>query len=517
MARTKLFARVERAMRLARQTEGLATPRALTRRQALVLGVAGLAAACASHGPKRGEAGPVAIIGGGAAGLTVAYRLVKAGLAATVYESSARFGGRMFTRRNFTAEGQFCELGGELVDSNHESLIALAGELGVGIQRLVAEDDPGGDLYDIGGKLRWPLDMLDPSKGTGAFLPMARKIAEDQAALLDENEEWTARARELDAMSLKAYLDALRPLTKAWAVDLVDLAYLGEYGQPTENQSALNLVDFIGVDPERNFEVFGESDEAHRIAGGSSSLIEALLAAIGDKALTPRHALKKIARDGSHLNLGFDAPGGPVEARYDRVVLALPFTRLRQVEGLADLGLSPGKLAAVNELGYGNNAKLMVATKSRPWTSGKAAFRGALYSDRGIQIVWETSRGQEGQGGVLTNFMAGPRSDLDEAAALSSLAAGLGAVSPAVGAALDLGAKASFFWNRYPHMMGSYASPRPGQYTTMLEAAPTPELDGRLHFAGEHTSADFLGYMNGAVESGERAAAEILAQAVAPV
>lgn len=514
MARTRLFARVERAMRIARQAQGLVVARALTRRQALILGAAGLAAACASAGSKKSEAEPAAIIGGGAAGLTVAYRLVEAGRTVTLYESSARFGGRMFTRRNFTAEGQFCELGGELVDTNHESLIALAGELGVGIQRLVAEDDPGGDLYDIGGKLRSPRDMLDPTAGTGAFLPMAAKIAEDQRALLDENEEWTARARELDAKSLKDYLDALRPLTEGWAVDLVDLAYLGEYGQPTDRQSALNLVDFIGVDPQRNFEVFGESDEAHRIAGGSSSLIEALLAAIGDKAaMAPRHALKKIARDGERLNLTFDAPGGPVEASFVRVVLALPFTRLRQVEGLADLGLAPEKLAAINGLGYGNNAKLMVATRARPWTSGKAAFRSALYSDRGFQCVWETSRGQAGAGGVLTNFMAGGRADGDEKEALASLAAGLGAISPALGEALDVETRASFFWGRYPHMLGSYASPRPGQYTTMLEAAPMPELNGRLHFAGEHTSADFLGYMNGAIESGERAAAEFLAAA----
>jgi monoamine oxidase len=512
MARTRLFARVEQAMRLARRTQGILVPRALTRRQALVLGAASLAAACASTASKKDDNGPIAIIGGGAAGLTVAYRLAKARRRVTVYESSARFGGRMFTRRNFTAEGQFCELGGELVDSNHENLIALASELGVGIQRLVAEDDPGGDLYDIGGKLRSPRDMLDPATGTGAFLPLAAKIAEDQAALLDADENWTPRARELDAMTLKAYLDALRPLTQGWAVDLVDLAYLGEYGQPTERQSALNLVDFIGVDPTRPFEVFGESDEAHRIAGGSSSLIEALIAALEGKAtLKARHALYNIVRDGARLRMTFEAPDGLLDEVYDEVVLALPFTRLRKVEGLAELGLTPEKLSAINDLGYGNNAKLMVATTSRPWTSGKASFRAALYSDRGFQCVWETSRGQEGAGGILTNFMAGARADGDEKGTLASLAAGLAAISPAFGSSLDPETRASFFWGRYPHMLGSYASPRTGQYTTMLEAAPMPELNGRLHFAGEHTSADFLGYMNGAVESGERVAREILA------
>lgn len=513
MARTRLFARVRRAMLAARQAQGLPlVPRALTRRQALILGAAAAAAACSTPGKKAAANESVAIIGAGTAGLTVAYRLVKSGRAPVLFESSNRYGGRMFTRRNFTADGQFCELGGELVDTNHLQLIALAGELGVGIQRLAAEDETDADLYDIGGKVHHPREMLDPEKGTGAFLPMAVRIAADQEVLLDADENWTARAKELDAMTLKDYLDALRSESEGWAVDVVDLAYTGEYGQPTSKQSALNLVDFIGVETTEPFAVFGESDEAHRIAGGSSSLPDALFKAIDGKARLARgYALSHVKRDGDRIRLTFEAPDGLVDEVHDRVVLAMPFTRLRQVEGLAELGLSAEKLAAINGLGYGNNAKLMVATKTRPWTKpGKAEFKGALYSDRGFQCVWETSRGQEGEGGILTNFMAGMRAEGDEAGVLKSLKEGLGAISPELGASLDTETKASFFWGRYQHSMGSYGSPQPGQYTTMLEAAPAAELGGRLHFAGEHTSADFLGYMNGAVESGERVAKEIV-------
>lgn len=516
MARTRLFARVRRALIEARRVQGIISAgRALSRRRALLLGAATAAAAACSTlgvGGRRGER--IAIVGGGAAGLTVAYRLGEAGRRCTLYEASPRLGGRMFTRRDFTAEGQFCELGGELVDSNHEALIGLAGELRVPIQRIAPEGERDADLYDIGGRLRRASDMLDPETGKGAFAPLASLIAADQESLLDADENWTARARTLDSMSLKTYLDALRPLTEKWAIDLLDIAYLGEYGQPTAQQSALNLVDFIGADPEGPFEVFGESDEAHRIAGGSSSLIEALSASLGGAvSVSTGHRLTAMSREEGALRLVFDVPGGRVEETFDRVVLALPFTLLRGVEGVGGLGLSPEKQAAIAELGYGNNAKLMVATRARPWTSGAAAFNGALYSDRGMQIVWETSRGQPGAGGVLTNFMAGARSDLDEGAALASLTAGLTGLSPALGAAVDPTVKASFFWNRYPHSLGSYASPRPGQYTRLLEAAATPELGGRLHFAGEHTSADFLGFMNGAVESGERAAEEVLGQA----
>jgi monoamine oxidase len=65
-------------------------------------------------------------------------------------------------------------------------------------------------------------------------------------------------------------------------------------------------------------------------------------------------------------------------------------------------------------------------------------------------------------------------------------------------------------WPEYKFTRGSYTCPLVGQYTTLLKVAGKPELDGRLIFAGEHTSGEFSGFMNGAVQSGNRAAKEIL-------
>jgi monoamine oxidase len=480
----------------------------------LALSAATLAAACATGAkgaPRKDES--VAIVGGGAAGLTAAYRLAQAGRRPIVLEASGRLGGRMFTRRDFTPEGQFCELGGELVDTNHLPLRSLARELGVKIDPLLPEGESANDLYDVGGRLRGPRDMLDPERMTGAFLPAARVIAKDKAALMN-GEEWTARARELDAMSLADYLRQLRRTTEGWAIDVLDLAYVGELGLATKEQSALNLVDFIGTETDKPFAIYGESDESARIDGGSSTLIEALTAAIGDRAEIVRHrTLVGIARDDERIRLDFDAPEGAVAASYDRVVLALPFTRLRQVKGIDALGLPAQKLAAIRELGYGTNAKLMVATRSRPWRdpkSGAPQFTGAVYSDRGFQSLWETSRGQPGTGGVLTNFLGAEAGTGDEASALKAFATGLKALSPLLASSLNTDVHASFFWARYPHTLGSYSAARPKQYTTLLEVTATAELEGRLHFAGEHTSAESMGYMNGAVESGDRVAKEVL-------
>ena len=75
---------------------------------------------------------------------------------------------------------------------------------------------------------------------------------------------------------------------------------------------------------------------------------------------------------------------------------------------------------------------------------------------------------------------------------------------------LDPAAVVSWFWGTYPFTLGSYASAKVGQYTTMLDVAAEPALDGRLQFAGEHTAGDFLGFMNGGVQSGNRAAAALI-------
>lgn len=508
MARTRLFSIAQRA--LAAESLAAAGPRALSRRQALLLGGAAALAACAPTELGALRDGPdVAIVGGGVAGLTLAYRLARAGRRATLYEASGRLGGRMFTKRNFNAEGMFCELGGELVDSNHAPLLALAKELGVGIQRLKAEKNASEDIYAIGGHLHTEREMLHAGKG--AFLAIARQMAKDKTALTDANDNWTPRARELDQISVAAYLAQFRGHAPAWVIELLDLAYWGEYGVPTDQQSALSLVDFMAPNPTGDFAMFGQSDEAFRISGGSSSLPEALAAQLGDGiAVKPSHALTAMSLVGDRVRLSFMTNGGPIDATHDITVLTLPFTKLREVAGLDGLNLDAAKLKSIWELGYGDNAKIMVGTTGRPWTTPAAHLPvhsdGEFYS-HDFQVVWDTSRGQSGTRGILTNFLTDTE---EQGPALARLQKGLHAISPAMAESLDTNNVASFFWARYPYAKGSYSAAKVGQYTSLLEVAATPELGGRLHFAGEHTSADFAGFMCGGVQSGERAAAALL-------
>jgi monoamine oxidase len=519
MPHTPTMRIARRALSAARARLGIAprTGTALSRRQALLLMAAAGTAGCASSNAPE-DAGPAAIIGGGTAGLTAALRLAQAGRACALYEAGNRFGGRMFTRRNFTPEGQFCELGGELVDTGHAAIQGLARELGVGVERLTPEDKPHIDLMFFAGKTFTARDLLDPETGAGAFAPVAARIAADQDRLYDASENWTARARELDAMSLAAYLDQMRDIAPGWVLDFLGVAYLGELGLPLDQQSALNMVDYISTDVGTEFSVFGESDEAFRIAGGSSSLPEAILAQLTG-ALAPLVQLNRgreliaIANEGSQIVLTF-ATGEPRTIAAAHVILALPFTRLRSVVGIDTIGVSPGKLAAIRDLGYGWNAKLMTPTNGRPLERsgirGENRPVGAVYTDAAFELAWDTSRGQAGQNGVLTNFVGGV-AGLGEASQLqAALASGLKALDPKLAASLRAEEAVSFFWAKHPQTLGSYICPKVGQYTTLATETAAPELNGRLHFAGEHTSLVSPGYMDGAVDSGERAAREVL-------
>jgi len=521
MSRTPLFAAVKKALARSFQDQGLVLPEssALTRRKLLRLSAAAAGAAALSPvldwsaNAKQRPKGPIAIVGGGVAGLTAAYRLHAAGGTPIVFEASNRWGGRMFTQYDFY-KGMFCELGGEFVDTGHEDLRALAEELGVELQKLAAEGD-GEELYFFKDQFYVSKDTTAPEKKSGAFAPIAEQIAKDAGKITDKDDEWTRYAHKLDQMSLKDYLAQFRGKAEDWVIDLLDVAYNIEYGLETEDQSCLNMVDFITTDMDKPFSMFGESDEVDRIKGGSSELIKALVAALENKIeMKQGYALTALDYKGKQIVMSFDAPGGAQTQSFDTAILALPFTKLRQVNGLDNLKLGDDKLKCIRELGMGTNAKILQGTTSRVWRSADSGLpapsNGTFYTDLGFQNIWDSSRVQPGDAGILTDYLGGKAGLNDAKSALDIFRTGLPKMSQKMADAIDPSAVVSWFWHTYPYTLGSYASAKVGQYTTLVELGAEPALDGRLQFAGEHTSADFLGFMNGGVESGNRAAKALI-------
>jgi monoamine oxidase len=457
--------------------------------------------------PGADRSDPVAILGAGAAGLTAAYRLLQAGVPCEIFEGSERTGGRILTKTDFNKDGMFCELGGELVDSDHEDLKTLAGELGVEIQELKGKDS-GIDLYFFGGKHYTDKELIP------LFEPFAKKLAADNKDLYDDDENFTAKAKKFDRMNLAAYFADAGKGVEKWVIEMLRVAYTIEYGRELAEQSSLNLLSLLNADTSEGFQIFGESDESKRVSGGSSSVPNALVKALEGKVrINLGHRLARIAQSGSSLTLDFAAGGGTKSVKFSRAICALPFTMLREIDGVRALPLSRGKQKAIAELGYGHNAKVMHGFSERWWRNPAAGLpassNGSTLTDLPLQCTWETSRGQTGDSGILTNYLG--RSGAKELTPerLEKFRQELNRVFPGIGEKFD-GKRAVMSWPDYKFTRGSYTCPLVGQVTTLLQEAAEPELDGRLIFAGEHTSGELSGFMNGAVQSGNRAAREII-------
>ncbi len=253
--------------------------------------------------------------------------------------------------------------------------------------------------------------MIDPEKKTGAFAPIAKQIAEDADKLTDKDDNWTAYARKLDQMSLKAYLEQFRGKTDDWAIDLLDVAYNIEFGLVTEDQSSLAMVDFITTDMSKPFSMFGESDEVYRIKGGSSALINALVDALKDKIeMKQGCALTALDYKGGQIVMGFDAPGGPQTQSFDAVILALPFTKLRQVKGLEQLAARGGEAEMHSRTGLWaecqDHVRHHIARRGEAPTRACPRRRTApSIPISASRTFGSTSRAQPGDAGILTNYL----------------------------------------------------------------------------------------------------------------
>lgn len=511
MARTPLFDLFGRALKRAHASNHLSSESedrlgaAMNRRDFVRAGAAFTAAAyltkCRTVVPSAPPL-PVAIVGAGIAGLTAAYRLQQAGVPVELIEAQDRVGGRMWSLRNRFADGQVVELGGELIDTGHESIRKLAEELAIDLDDL-ADEEPGirTDLWYFGGALRSEGEIVE------ALRPVAAAIEHDLATLTAEDVTWRTPggAEALDRMSIAAWLD--REGVSGWIRTLLDVAYTTEFGLEIGEQSSLNLLTMIdtSLDP---FRIYGESDERFHTRGGNDRIVTALGERVAASVRTGSilESLRR-ASDGS-LQLTLRNGGASRVVSASKVILALPFTLLRDVDIAVDL--SPAKRRAISELGYGTNAKLMVGFDQRLWRT-RDRSNGSVMSDLPFQLVWETSRKQPGAAGVLTNFSGGRHgvevgSGTEEVQA-SALAEQLQRVVPGIAATRN-GVQVRFHWPTFRYTKGSYASYRPGQWTSFRGAEGEPE--GDIFFAGEHCSLDFQGFMEGGCETGERAAAAIL-------
>jgi monoamine oxidase len=293
---------------------------------------------------------------------------------------------------------------------------------------------------------------------------------------------------------------------------LLDVAYNIEYGAESSEQSALNLLYLLGYSGQGQFRVFGPSNEKYHVVGGNDQITGRLAALLGGQ-ITMGSELVAVKRNAAGtFTLTFAQASGTKSVTADKVVLALPFSILRTSVDLSKAGFEPLKLIAIRELGMGTNSKLHVQFSNRFWRP--LGSNGETFSDRGYQNTWEVTRAQPGKSGVLVNYTGGtigasfdPSSGTAEARA-TTFVRQLEPVLPGATKAWN-GRAALDFWLGNRWSLGSYSYWKVGQYQRF--AGMEGRRQGNCLFAGEHTSIDFQGYLNGAVDTGQRAAGEILA------
>ena len=352
----------------------------------------------------------------GHGGLLCAYRLRQAGVDVSLFDAGTRAGGRMYTARGMLADGQLAELGGEFIDTDHATLRALARELDLQLDDL--HDDTAGlraDTFYFDGRVVPEGDIAE------AFVPVAERIQRDLA----DSEESDDAFAQLDAMSIEEAADAISELDPTLRA-LLTVGYVGEYGREVSEQSVFNLLWLIDSEQPDPFRIDGDSDERFHVHEGNDRIPTLLADALESELELERRLVRVTELGGGGFRLALDRDGATIERDVAKVVFALPWTQLRDVD-LDGVTLSSQKRAMIRELGYGTNAKLMLQFDSRPWRDGGAS--GSAFTDNGVQSLWDTARGQSGDSGILTVFLGGQAGvDVGEGSAEERAAAFLPAI-----------------------------------------------------------------------------------------
>ena len=516
MARTPLLSTIQQIAAEISAAQAGPLPDGATRRDFLrgagALGAAGLAggllgAPVARAAPSGGSSPRVVIVGAGLAGLTAAYRLRQAGIDAQLHEASDRLGGRCWTIRGVFDEGQIGEHGGELIDTGHLQMKHLVQELGLDLDNLVSSQQNGTeDLY-------WFDDgPYTYEEATDDIKTIWQQVHSDISAASYPTTYYlsTQRGRELDNMSVAAWIDRYVPGGHGSRLgQLLDVAYNIEYGAECTEQSSLNMLYLLGYAGQGQLRVFGKSNEKLHVRGGNDQVVARLVDRLGGLITLGSELVSiKLAADGTYA-LGLRQGTRTRSVTADHVVLALPFSILRSSVDYSKAGFSSVKRAAIEQLGMGTNSKLTLQFRDRHWRL--LGQNGNSYSDTGYQSTWEVSRAQPGKSGILVDYTGGKigasfGSGTPQSRAQQFLAQ-IEPLMPGITAKWN-GRAAIDFWTAYQWTKGSYSYWKVGQYQTI--AGAERERSANCHFAGEHTSIDFQGYLNGAVESGERTASEIL-------
>ena len=433
----------------------------------------------------------IVVAGAGLAGLAAAHDLVNLGAQVTVFDARDRVGGRVHTIRAGFAENQHGEAGGDMIDEAQREIRQLAADYKLTLTRILRQ----GFAYVRPDALGKPRIVRQTARRGWASLTEA--LAEAVRPYVLAEQRWdTPIATAIARRSVAAWLDSVKADQD---LRLTAMGLRGFFLADPEELSLIALVD-----------QFGASDDLgpgpmYRIQGGNDALPNAIASRLGSR-IRLRTEVVAVSQRGSTVRVTVKEAGSQGHVEADYAVLALPTPLLRRIP------ITPSLPARQHEayvaLKYGRATKTLLQTSRRFWRApGRPrAFGSALP----FGAVWEGNEEQRGRSGILALLAGGGASDATQAIVNKSGAQGLFQSLEWLGARnAELVASQQVVWEQDPYARGGYAYVDPSFDPELRPWLARPA--GRLFFAGEHTSIKWQGYMNGAVESGRRAAAEVAA------
>jgi len=433
----------------------------------------------------------VLVAGAGLAGLAAARDLAARGAAVTIVDARDRVGGRVWTVRDGFAERQHAEAGGDLIDEGQREIRRLADDVGLKLTRI----------------LRGGFGYVRPDSG-GAPRIMHRGAMRGWDRLADalaaETTPYKRAERRWDS-----------PVTSAIARRSV-ARWLDEVKADADlRATAVGLRGFFLADPDELSLValvdqFSEDDAPapgamYRVEGGNDALAAALAKPLGPR-LHLNTEVVAISQRGRVVRVAVKSRRTQSQITCDYAVLTLPASLLRRVP--ITPALPAQQHDAFAALKYGRATKTLLQFSKRFWRI--PARPRALGSPLPFGALWEGNEEQRGRAGILSLLAGGSASDATQEIVARQGASGLADALEFLGARrAELMASRQIVWEHDPFARGGYAFFDPSFDPTLRAWLARPA--GRLFFAGEHTSVKWQGYMNGAVESGLRAAAEVAA------
>jgi monoamine oxidase len=433
----------------------------------------------------------VLVAGAGLAGLTAAYDLVAMGADVTVIDARDRVGGRVWTARNGFTDSQHGEAGGEMIDEAQHEIRQLSEELGLKLVRILRSGF-GYARTGRDGRVR----IARGSSALG-WERLANRLAELTRLYRFAERRWdTPIATELAKRSVAEWLEQIQADDELRATAL---GLRGFFLADPEELSLLALVDQFSEDEKPRF------GPMYRIVGGNDRLPSALAHRLGERVRL-KTELVSVSHRGRAVRAGVKRDRRQAQMHSDYLILALPATLLRRIP--ITPALPAQQHDAIARLKYGRGTKTLLQFSQRFWRA--PGLPRAFGSSMAFGAVWDGNEEQRGRAGILALLAGGTASDQTADIAAREGAAGLARSLDWLGARnANVVACHQTAWETDPWSRGGYAA-FDSSFDPSLRAWLARPF-GRLFFAGEHTSIQWQGYMNGAVESGRRAAAEVAA------